>query len=313
MGLIKAWKAAKALADGAAPKTASSTTASQPRQQRPHGMVAGLAAVMGQMTAPLVAAYAPERGAPLPATEPEVLQAVNSGATGALDAGIAAVRARDAAFDATVLESFSGQVFAAIASVWGTGDAGAVRPLMSDALWEPMAASVTSGIGAGLGGILAHLAAEPTLRNVWAGSAYDSAHVGFAVRVDLPPEQLQEAPAEFTHWSEDWLLQRSVVPGDAPVAPPASCPSCGAPTALDPDGCCSHCRQPIPVLTAGWLVTCIRAHNPLVELMRAKMAADIEQKPELLAMMPDELVRALPVDVVARVDPARAAALRMHA
>jgi hypothetical protein len=310
MGLIKAWKAAKALAGSAEPNTAS-----QPRPQRPHGMVAGFAAVMGQMAAPLVTAYAPERGAPLPATEPEVLAAMDNGATGAsgaLDAGVAAVRARDAAFDPAVLASFAGQVFAAVASAWGTGDASPVRPLMSDALWEPMAASLGLGIGSGLGMILAHLAAEPTVRNVWAGSAYDSAHVGFAVRVNLPEEQLQEVPAEFTHWGEDWLLQRSVVEGDAPMAPPAACPSCGAPTAIDADGCCTHCHQPVPVLTAGWLVTCIRAHNPAVELMRAKMATDIQEKPELLAMMPDELVRALPADVVARVDPARATALRMR-
>ncbi|HVM67342.1 MAG TPA: hypothetical protein VMU14_20900 [Acidimicrobiales bacterium] len=307
MGLIKTWKAAKALGNAA-----GTGTSAQPRQQRATGMARGFAAVMGQMAAPLVAACGPNRGAPLPGTEPEVLVAVSSGAVGAVDEGVAAVRARDAAFDPSVLATFAGQVFAAIASVWGSGDPGQVRALMSDDLWEPLAASLTSGLGAALGTILAHLAAEPTLRNVWAGSAYDSAHVGLAVRVDLPPEQLAEVPGEFTHWGEDWLLQRSVVPGDAPMAQPETCPSCGAPTVLDPDGCCAHCRQPVPVVTAGWLVTCIRAHNPAVDLMQAKIVADIQQNPQVLAMMPDELVRALPADVVTGVDPARAAALRMR-
>jgi len=46
--------------------------------------------------------------------------------------------------------------------------------------------------------------------------------------------------------------------------------------------------------------------------MQAKIVADIQQNPQVLAMMPDELVRALPADVVTGVDPARAAALRMR-
>jgi hypothetical protein len=108
------------------------------------------------------------------------------------------------------------------------------------------------------------------------------------------------------------LLQRSIVPGADTTLRAESCPSCGAPTATDPEGRCTHCHQPVPFLTAGWLVTAIRTDNPAVESMRTQLVDQVRHKPEILAMMPDDLVRLVPADVVAQLDPQRAAALRLR-
>jgi hypothetical protein len=310
VGLFKSLKEARALVTSAAPaaRTPGST------HQQPHGMMAGFAAVMGQMMGPLLAAQAPERGAPLPATEPEVIDELITGAADADggQSGVAAVRARDSAFDAAVFTTFAGQVFAAISSVWGTGDAAPVRGLMADPLWEPLSAALASGMGAGPGAMYANQVGQATLCNVWAGSSYDSAHVKFAVTLHLPPGQAQEVPPGFGSWTEDWLLQRSVTPGGDPTATPETCPSCGAPTETDAWGVCTHCHQPVPVLTSGWLVTCVHTHNPMVEMVLAQIVNTLDQDPTRLAMLPDDLVKLLPADVVGRLDPQRAAALHME-
>jgi hypothetical protein len=89
------------------------------------------------------------------------------------------------------------------------------------------------------------------------------------------------------------------------MATPQNCPSCGAPTATDAAGSCMHCRAPVPCLTAGWLATCIVSHNPDIEMARASMLAGIRARPEIVAMLPEELRRLLPPDVI--VDAARRA------
>lgn len=74
-------------------------------------------------------------------------------------------------------------------------------------------------------------------------------------------------------------------------------------------GRCAHCHQPVPVQTSGWLVTAIRAHHPTVEQQMNEMVVQVRQNPEMMQMVPDDLIRLFPRDVVASLDPARAAAV----
>jgi hypothetical protein len=304
MGLLKLWKEAKAVAASGAPPAPSG------HAQHGGGMMMGFMGAMMKTMGPILAAQAPERGDPLPGTEPGVLEPQDPGA---MQAAAGAVRARDSAFDPGVLTTFAGQVFAAVSSTWGTGDVASVRGLLADRLWEPLSATLASGMGTGPGMIYAHQKGTATLAGLWAGEWYDTARFSVAVDVDLPVDAQHPIPPGLSKdWTEDWLLQRSVAPGGDPMKLAEACPSCGAPTATDDTGRCTHCHEVVPILTTGWLVTCIRSHNPALEMMRAQIVGAVTQNPQELQMMPDELVRLLPADVVARIDPQRAAALGLH-
>jgi len=312
MGLLKAWKEAKALAASGNP----STTAAGGPPGQPHaprhaagGMMAGFMGVMMKFMTPLLMCEAPKRGEPLPGSELAVLEAQDPAAR---DAGISAIRARDAAFDPQTLTTFADQVYSAVAAAWSAGDASSVRPVLADGLWDPMGAAITSGMASGLGMIFGLMQGQASLTGVWPGPPYDSARFSMAVHIDLPPNAGRMPPGFTPDWTEDWLFQRSVRPGSVPMQPAESCPACGAPTAADDAGFCTHCRQPIPVLTSGWLLTAVRSHNPLIDMYLDQMVGEIRQNPDSLAQIPDELVRQLPLDLVTEVAPERAAALGLH-
>jgi hypothetical protein len=302
MGLFKLWREARAVAASGVPAAQS--------HQSAQGMMVGLAGAMLKVMGPFMAVQSPERGKPLPGTEPGVLDPQEPDA---LQAATLVVRARDSAFDLQVLTTFVNQLFAALSSALGTGDTSTVRGLLSDELWEPLSATLTSGMGAGFGAVYSHQTGQATLTGLWAGTWYDTALFNFAVHVDLSRDGKHPIPPEFMSWTEDWLVQRSVQPGGDPMIVADTCPSCGAPTALDAGGHCTHCRQPVPVLTTGWLVTCIRSHNPAVETFREEMVSNLREHPETLKMFPDEIVKQLPADAVRQVDPQRAAALGLGA
>ncbi len=313
MGLFDRLKEAKAVATDVMQRAQEAARQPQrqpqPRQQ-PHGMVAGFAGAMVKLMGPMLMVQAPERGDPLPASDPGVLGPQDTGAT---QAAAAAIRARDAAFDTEALTTFADQVFAAYCSVWGTGEVSPIRALLADDLWNPLAAAMGTGMTAGVGMIYGNQKGQATLAGLWADEAYDSARFSFAVSVDVPPGQAVPPEILATSWTEDWLLQRSVTPGGEPMASPEHCPSCGAPTSTDASGRCTHCSRPVPALTSGWLVTCVRSHNPTVLAYRDQMVEQLRQNPSELAMLSDELVKLLPRDAVAQIDPQRAATLGFRA
>ena len=312
MGLLKAWKSVKALAASGAP----SATADSPSSGQPHapthgasGMMAGFMGVMMKFMTPLLVCEAPNRGDPLPNSEPGVLDAQDPASR---DAGISAIRARDSAFDPQTLTTFADQVYSAVGAAWAAGDVSSVRPVLADALWDPMCAAITSGMASGMGMIFGLMRAQASLAGVWSGQYYDTARFSMAAHIDVPMGA-GDMPAGFTpDWTEDWLFQRSIKPGSAPMQRAESCPSCGAPTATDDTGLCTHCRQPIPVLTSGWLLTAVRSHNPMVDMYLDQIVGEIRKNPSSLAQTPDELVRLLPVGLVTEVAPERAAALHLH-
>jgi hypothetical protein len=76
MGLLKAWKELKAVAASGMPTNTQSGPPDRQHHQPPRrdaGMMAGFSGVMLKMMSPLLICEAPERGEPLPATEPGVL------------------------------------------------------------------------------------------------------------------------------------------------------------------------------------------------------------------------------------------------
>src|SRR5438045_3374743 len=83
-----------------------------------------------------------------------------------LAGGISAVRARDSAFGPQTLTTFADQVYSAVAAAWSASDASSVRPVLADALWDPMAAAITSGMASGLGMIFGLMRAHASLVGV---------------------------------------------------------------------------------------------------------------------------------------------------
>jgi hypothetical protein len=71
------------------------------------------------------------------------------------------------------------------------------------------------------------------------------------------------------------------------------CPACGAPTAIDPDGLCTHCHGSIPVMTVGWLLTAVRSEKP-------PLGASGYPGPTQSHEVPAEVLNKLPADVVAQ-------------
>jgi hypothetical protein len=206
------------------------------------------------------------------------------------------VRARDAAFDPALLCTFADQVFAACVSVWANAPVSTVRPVMSDSLWQPLAATLGTGKEVPLQDLLRQQTGRARLSGLHAGVSYDSAMVGMHVGIPtqfLPPE----TPPGMGEWEEEWLFQRSVEPGGDPMARPEACPSCGAPTDVDDSDHCVHCHQLVPYLTTGWLVTQIVSHNPVAEMMHAEMAQRVRDDPGSFQNLPPAMLRLLPPDV----------------
>ncbi|MGH9126293.1 MAG: hypothetical protein ACRDZ8_16435, partial [Acidimicrobiales bacterium] len=272
MGLFKALRAVKGLG-----------AMGSPDGQRPASVHAGLEALGGMMmglSAPLMVMMAPERGRPLPGTEPAALAALAAlaappapGAPGAGDssslaAGLAGIAARDSAFDQGLFTTFADQVFAAVVAVWSSNDPGPVRGVLADDLWEPLAAAAAYGqslhqanpSSMGILQLAALQEGRATLANAFAGAWYDAALVAFEVRLGEGAPPVAREP-----WAEEWLFQRSAQSGGDPMARPEHCPTCGSPTQVDQSGACTRCRVVMPVLTSGWLVSRIHCHNPFLE------------------------------------------------
>jgi hypothetical protein len=258
---------------------------------------------MGQVMATGVgAAWARERGAALPGT---AAAATVPQTADVLAAGIAAIRARDGAFEPATLVTFADEVFVAVSRAWASGDPSIARPVLANSLWDPLVAAHATGmIAARLGQILGAETASGTLVGAHTDERYDTVIVTFTV--ELPPGI---APP-MAPWREDWLLQRSLVPGGNPSALAESCPGCGASAHPDAAGNCEHCHLPIPVLTVGWLATHILSHNPVIEHQTEEMVDEARRNPAMLREMPDAMLLQLPPDTLAQLAPDIAARLR---
>jgi hypothetical protein len=292
MGLFKNLR--QIVSVGQAANEAAVQRSGSPFPQR--GFAAAFANIMADALGPRMAAIAERRGAPLPGSDPAVMN--GTAWTAPLAAGAAAIQAKDAAFDVPQLNSFAGQVFAAIVAVWAGADAGSVRPVMSDALWEPLAAATGTNKGQHLLLPLDKQRATASVAGLHADGWYDSAFVVMQVHLDYgneaPPADM---PAEMMQWTEDWLFQRSKRPGGDPMTRPQACPSCGAPTHTDQQGLCLSCRVPVPFLTTGWLVSTIVSHHPAYAMMRQHFEQEMQSNPQFLQGIPPGMMHLLPIDL----------------
>jgi hypothetical protein len=292
VGIIRKLRRYSAI--GRAANEAAAGSGAPPELQ--HGMVAAFVNVMAEVMAPGMAATAERRGGPLPGSDPAVADGSAWSAPAA--AGAAAIRARDAAFDLGLLATFGEQVFDAVAAVKAGGDSGTVRAVMSDDLWQPLAASTaTLRHGGNPASDFARLSQQQVaveITGLHAGSWYDSAMMVMHVQLagPLPPDM----PPQMTAWDEDWLFQRSVRPGGDPMIRPSACPACGAPTRVNEAGRCQHCQVLVPYLTAGWLVSGIVSHHPHHALARERFIEAAGRDPELLARVPPSMRHLLPAD-----------------
>jgi hypothetical protein len=295
MGIIKAWRQLKVLkAVGQAANEAAAQDSPVPSRPS-QGMAAGFFNVMADALAPWMAAMAERRGGPLPGSDRAVID--GSAWTGSVAVGAAAVQARDAAFDSGLLAAFAEQVFAATVAVWAGADAGSIRPVMSDALWAPLAAATGVGKGPDRFAQPGHQRATARLAGLHAGAWYDSARVAMHVTLVGHEQQLPAPlPPEMAEWDEEWLFQRSARPGGDPMIRPLACPSCGAPTKADDQDLCLHCREPVPYLTTGWLVTEIVSRHPAHAQARERMAASLRANPEAIARVPPSMRGLIPPD-----------------
>ena len=299
MKFVKAWRQLKAVGQAANEAAAQASLAAYPSRP-PQGFAAGFANVLADALAPRIAATAERRGGPLPGSDNAV--ADGSAWTESVAAGTAEIQARDQAFDVILLTTFAEQVFAAIAAVWTGADAGGVRPVMSDALWESLAAATGVRKGLGVYAALGQQQATARVTGLHAGTWYDSAQVTMDVRLDGNGQPLPSGMAPgMAEWDEEWLFQRSVQPGGDPMIRPRACPSCGAPTEVGDHDLCLHCRAPVPYLTAGWLVTRIVSHNPVYTMEHKALVDHLRANPDTLQQLPPGMIRLLPEDLRAEV------------
>jgi hypothetical protein len=104
---------------------------------------------------------------------------------------VAALRTRDSAFDPALLVRFAEQVFGAVAAVWTGARSGTIRPVISDDLWEPLAAATGSDTAIPapamfLGQRLDQhgQSTRARLSGLFASEWYDSALVSYQVTLD---------------------------------------------------------------------------------------------------------------------------------
>lgn len=295
MGIRRTWRRLRALK---AMGQAANEAAAQRSPAPDRGFAAGFANVMADALAQRMAAWAERSGGPLPASDAEVVDGMAW--TQPVAIGADALRARDPAFDPALLESFARQVFVAVNAVWAGADASTVRPVLADALWEPLAAATGARGNANRPGPygLGMLRATAWVTGLHAGPWYDSALVGMDVSIDFIGQARPSGmPPQMRAWDENWLFQRSARPGGDPMARPPICPSCGAPTRVDEDGLCRHCLVPVPFLTTGWLVSGIVSHHPSYALARERLAEQLRSNPEFAQRMSPEHRRLLPPGV----------------
>jgi hypothetical protein len=292
------WKQLKAAGQAANEAAARDNP---PATGGPSGFFGAVSTIIAQSFEPQVVATAALRGAPLPGSDDSVID--GSAWIPSLDSAVAVLRTRDSAFDPALLVRFAEQVFTAVAAVWTGASAATVRPVMSDDLWEPLAAATGSGTAIAapamfLGQRLDQhgQSARARLSGLFAGDWYDSALVSYQVT-----PALQSVPQDTTptvaEWEEEWLYQRSVQPGGNPMARPETCPSCGAPTETDEHDRCVYCQQTVPYLTTGWLAVRIVSHNPAQQTAHDEMLEKLRSNPAAYQRLPPAVRKLLPPDI----------------
>jgi predicted lipid-binding transport protein (Tim44 family) len=170
-----------------------------------------------------------------------------------IDAMVAAIKAVDPAFS---LDGFLGEVtarFVTLKQAWAARDIDTVKPLLGDGLYNHWQVQLTQQKTAGVRNVMDDLqvltaqvlaaAHTEVLDRMLVGIEYQAAH--YAVG---PNGRLLFGSPERRPFVEFWTFARP-----AGTVPATTCPRCGAPLEISPQGLCRFCRVTLPPALLGWI------------------------------------------------------------
>jgi hypothetical protein len=180
----------------------------------------------------------------------------------AIQAGAAAIAARDAGFNPVALMNWAAAATALICQSRTSADASPARTFMANGLFRSYQALLELRAGAGVSCTASWRATGATLAEVISTPLFDEVRVrlqcaGTCCEQHDATGLTLRGSAEQRTWSEDLTFGRSAE-ATSPAAgglPAQRCPSCGAPLDLDYDGACRYCHG---IVTAGrhdWVLT----------------------------------------------------------
>ena len=184
------------------------------------------------------------------------------GRSSALDAGVAAIRAHDPAFDEPGLLDEVAGIHALVNRSWVQLDPEAGRSVLAEPLFTERKHAIEAKVRRGE---RPHADDLHIGRSDLVSAAIDEAtgtetvvvriHA-YARSYDLDAAgQLLSGDRSLRLWSEDWHLTRPTTEVTRRAAGTSQvCPRCGAPLSLQDDGTCSFCNEQVAAGASGWRV-----------------------------------------------------------
>ena len=183
--------------------------------------------------------------------------------TAELEAGIAAIRAHDPAFDEPgFLDEVSG-IHALVNRSWVQLDPEAARSVLADPLFSERKRALEAKAARGERPHADDLhigRSDVVAATVDEAAGTESVVVrihAYARSYDLDAGgALLSGDHSLRLWSEDWELTRPTTEVTRRAAgTSATCPRCGAPLSLQDDGTCAYCQAQVAAGASGWKVT----------------------------------------------------------
>jgi hypothetical protein len=179
-----------------------------------------------------------------------------------LDAGLAAIRAHDPAFDEPGLLDEVGGIHALVNRSWVQLEPEAARSVLGDALFSERKHALEAKVARGERPFADDLhIGRSDLVDASADPATGTEAVvvrihAYARSYDLDADgRLLSGDRTLRLWSEDWTLARSTSEVTRRAAGTSQvCPRCGAPLSLRDDGTCSFCQAQVAAGASGWRV-----------------------------------------------------------
>jgi len=177
-------------------------------------------------------------------------------------AGVAAIRAHDAAFNENAFLAEFQRLFFAVLEAWTALKPALSQGVMASLIWEEQKAQVAAYAGKGWHNVLSQVAFTSA---VVAGALSDSAFDTVTVRVNANSADYDvdgagaviRGDTQPWDWTEDWIFQRpsTAVTGQPGTITSQSCPNCGASVNVDITSICPYCDAAVISGKFGWLLT----------------------------------------------------------
>ena len=174
------------------------------------------------------------------------------------------IRAQDPGFELEVFLQRAEMTFFLVKRGIQQNDAAAVRPFLSDAVFEQVARGIAASSAQHRHALLESLNARAVhMQNAQCDEAGQRLQVHFdlvyrAKVLDDANRVLADEQADHRH-GERWTFSRktgAVTPTNGGVTA-ARCPACGAELRLNLDGTCAHCRASVTNGTVDWMVAAV--------------------------------------------------------